>query len=254
MSALINVDTVWHLMQRAQDAYGDTPQGAMPIVDGQTSARGYLYKTWNRMTGQGGGMIAIAGTKSIKDFLTDAKCFPSDDLDGFPVHPGFHREFLMIWPQIYNTFKDLPPRTVFSVTGHSLGGVLAREVSYHLAKILDLDVTCVTLGEPHLSVPGFYRVYGKLVPRTIRIQHHVDLVPRVPHFIYRAAPNLLRLNDDGTTPTFKGLIGFFERFREITVADLDGQALADHHVDKYVSAGYQWRLRKATKGIQTVRV
>lgn len=254
MSTLIDVETVWHLMQCSQEAYGVTPSDSIPIEDGQISSRGYLRKTWNRFIGRGGGTIAIAGTKSIKDFLTDASCFPPVDLDGFPIHPGFHEEFLKIWPQILDTYSDLDPRTVVCVTGHSLGGVLAREVAYHLAKTLDLDVTCVTLGEPHLSVPGFYRAYGKLVPRTLRIQHHVDLVPRVPHLFYSAAPNLLRLDDDGSTPTFSGILGFFERFREITLGDLDGQALADHHVDKYVNAAYLWRLRKATKGISTIRV
>jgi len=254
MSALIQVETVWHLMQACQDAYGDTPSDSTALLDDQSSPRGFLRKTWDRFAGRGGGTIAIAGTKSIKDFLTDARCFPPADVDGFPVHPGFHEEFLKIWPQILDTYRDMDYRTVICVTGHSLGGVLAREVAYHLAKVLDLDVTLVTLGEPKFSTPDFYRAFGKLVPRSVRIQHHVDLVPRLPHLFYSHAPNLLRLDDDGTTPTFSGILGFFERYNEVLLSDIDGQALADHHVDKYVNAGYRWRMRKATKGIDSIEV
>lgn len=234
-------DIVLGLAIQCSAAYGRVPDGAFALEDGQSKPRGFAYRNPE------GGLIAFAGSESILDWLTDFQCIQKRYERG-AVHKGFLEEFEKVWLQISKIFRGIPPMSRIQITGHSLGGALSMLTALEFSKIFGADVTHVSLGCPRLFDPVMAKEFSRFVPNSIRIQHHDDLVPRVPKVNYRHAGRLIRINDDGKEIKFSGILGTIERWFEVAKADLTLSAGTDHLIKNYIPAVLNWRDRMVKKG------
>jgi hypothetical protein len=244
----VTPDIVAFLADASDQAYHLVPDGAIPISDGQDEPRGFFSADKYR------GLVSFAGTKSILDWLTDARIIQDPfKEDGF-VHRGFQGRFWSIWPQIKRGFSGFSPGYPVLVTGHSLGGALASLAAYEFAKDFRFVPTLVTFGSPRVGDKGFVRAFGETVKDSLRIQHHDDLVPRVPKIFYEHVDKLLRIGDDGHEIKFSGIWGMFERMLEVAEADLRLSSVTDHLIENYLPAVRNWYRRVSQKkGVEHVR-
>ena len=231
-------DTILAMSKQCAQAYGIVPYGAEALSDGQEKARGFAFHT------PMGGSVAFAGSESILDWLTDFNCIQEKYNNSGFVHHGFATEFKKVSPQLFSIFRGLPAHYPIQVTGHSLGGALATLAAYAFASEYNFDVTLVTLGSPRVGDATFAAYVNKLVPDSIRIQHHDDLVPRVPKLEYRHIDKLLRLDDNGEQIIFQGLRGTLERWFTLAKADLEGSAERDHPIRNYLPPIEKWCQRQ----------
>jgi Lipase (class 3) len=230
---MINPNSVVFAVNQCRTAYGNTPDGAVPISDGQSHPRGFA------MLGKETAIIAIAGSESIVDWLIDGSAWKTDAF-GAEVHAGFLTEHEKIWPQVHELLRRYPAGSKVTITGHSLGGAIATLLGYAAVDELELVPDVITFGSPRVGNWKFSRKFNKMVPNSLRVQHHDDLIPRVPKLGYVHVNQLLRLDDNGKELTFSGVRGIFERFEKIVEADLRGSAESDHKISGYVDATYQW--------------
>ena len=114
--------------------------------------------------------------------------------------------------------------------------------------VTGFDVTLVTFGSPRVYDASAAKDLDSLVKKSYRIQHHDDLVPRVPKLNYRHVGNLTRINDDGKEIRFSGILGTLERLWEVEKADLNFSALTDHPIRNYLPAIKNWYNRATLKG------
>lgn len=94
--------------------------------------------------------VAIRGTKTLDDYLTDAFGFPVDFF-GYLVHAGF----LTAGKYVYDNMKTLidtnKDTTEVVFTGHSMGGAAAAIASILFSiEYKNIPVRCVTFGCPGL--------------------------------------------------------------------------------------------------------
>lgn len=234
-------DLVYELLEQCVVAYNGAPVGSFALEDGQSKPRGFAYRYSD------GGLISFAGSETILDWLTDFQCIHKR-YEGGSVHKGFLEEFEKVWGQISKIFRGIPSGYPIRVTGHSMGAALSTLTARELAKMFSADVTHVPFACPRLMDWTLSREFNKLVPKSLRIQHHDDLVCRVPKVGYWHAGRLLRIGDDGKEIKFSGILGTIERWVEIAKADLTLSAETDHLIKNYVSAVRNWRDRRLSKG------
>jgi hypothetical protein len=234
-------DLIYSLLEQCVVAYNGAPIGSFALEDGQSKPRGFCHRF------QEGGLIAFAGSESILDWLTDFQCI-QERYDGGAVHRGFLGEFDKVWSQLYKIFRGIPVGYPIQITGHSMGAALSGLAARELAKIFGADITHVPFAPPRFLDWTLSREFNRLVPKSLRIQHHDDLVCRVPKIRYWHAGKLLRIGDDGKEIKFSGILGTIERWIEIAKADLLLSAETDHLIKNYVSAVRNWRDMKLTKG------
>jgi hypothetical protein len=237
----MNPDSVVYLLEQCRIAYDGAPQRSFALEDGQSRPRGFAYRQ------DGGGLIAFAGSESILDWLTDFQCIQKR-YDIGAVHRGFLDEFEKVWGQLFKIFRGIEPGFPMYITGHSMGAALSALAAREFAKIYGSDVTHVPFATPRLFDPTLAKEFNRLIPKSLRIQHHDDLVCRVPKINYRHAGKLLRINDDGKEIKFSGILGTIERWFEIAKADLMLSAGTDHLIKNYIPAVRNWRDRKLSKG------
>jgi hypothetical protein len=239
-------DTILDLAEHCLVAYDDAPQGSFALEDGQSKPRGFAYRF------EDSGLIAFAGSESILDWLTDFMCIQKRYEKG-AVHRGFLDEFEKVWPQISKIFRGIPSGFKIQITGHSLGGALSMLAAREFGKMFGCDVTHVSFGCPRVFDRILANEFNKIVPNSIRIQHHNDLVPRVPKILYRHSGKLIRIDDDGKEIKFAGILGTIERWFEVARADLTLSAGEDHPIRNYIPAIRKWYERMIAKGKGDVR-
>jgi hypothetical protein len=239
---VIDRGLIYHLAEQCSIAYDDIPSGTIALHDGQHMPRGFACRT------VAGGLIAFAGSESILDWLTDFHCIQEKYIDAGYVHRGFNAEWGKVAGQIFKLFHGLPQGYPIQVTGHSLGGALATLAAHPLSRDFGFDVTLVTFGSPRVYDASAAKDLDSLVKKSYRIQHHDDLVPRVPKLNYRHVGNLTRINDDGKEIRFSGILGTLERLWEVEKADLNFSALTDHPIRNYLPAIKNWYNRATLKG------
>jgi hypothetical protein len=237
----MNPDVVLEFAKYCVAAYDEAPKGAFQLEDGQSMPRGFAYRFEEY------GVIAFAGSESILDWLTDFQCIPRRYENG-AAHRGFLGEFEKVWPQISKIFRGVPAGYKIGITGHSLGGALSMLAAMELGKMFGCDVTHVSLGCPRVFDPILAAEFDLIVPNSVRIQHHDDLVPRVPKLWYQHAGKLLRIGDNGKEIKFSGIIGTIERWFEVVKADLLFSAAEDHPIHNYIPAILNWHQRMVKKG------
>lgn len=199
--------------------------------------------------------VAFRGTDDIHDALEDARVMPVPfralDLVGAPlVHRGFRDVWLGAVQRVWQAVAThrLPGRPV-RLTGHSLGGGLATVAAVDCG-IEPLEV--ITFGSPRVGLGEFVSQYTKLGITTTRVVHHRDIVPTVPGLPYAHVCQPLRLDDAGNViGRLRGWLSELLGTGRQVLDDIDGAALAQHHVDTYVLAVQAYASRLFTHAILT---
>lgn len=131
-------------------------------------------------------VVAFRGTDSIRDWITDAQ-FMRRVLMQFPngerveVHSGFLSAYNSILGPLTSKLRPFASRLIF-VTGHSLGGALAKLSALELQRQGFNIAQVYTFGQPRVGNGAFTRLYDAALGRsTFRVVHEEDIVPRVPH-------------------------------------------------------------------------
>ncbi|MFK8030046.1 MAG: lipase family protein [Gammaproteobacteria bacterium] len=131
--------------------------------------------------------IVFRGTDSLLDWAKNIVFFPPLPL----FHPAAHPLFVLEWKARKRLVVDwlLRNKNHFDeivVTGHSLGGALAKICAYDLSKYKKEGVTfsirkVVTIGAPRVyTLLSRKRVERQLSGKIIRLSHTHDVVPKLP--------------------------------------------------------------------------
>lgn len=231
----MDLATVRYLAHRAADAYVAphlAPPGATILKDSSGQIRGYVTVDADQV------VVAIAGTKSIRDGIIDAEIL-KEHISGGSVHWGFWQEYSSLRMAIARILLDHPDKRI-RVCGHSLGGAIATLVAGQAA-LGGRPVDLVTLGSPRVGDGEFAVNLAKLPIDHVRIVHAYDVVPRVPKLGYQHVGQLLHL--DGAGQVIGPVRRFFGRlwdWRCILLSDLNGVSLRDHEVIEYISSVEQY--------------
>ncbi len=148
-------------------------------------------------------LIAIRGTASAYDGLTDLLQGISRGPSGYMVHAGFNRTFDSFQPAIANALKNAQGKpTVVHLVGHSLGGALATITADYLAS-QNIAVKLYTFGCPRTGSEGFSRQLTQKVGahNMYRTHHASDPVSMIPIFPFLHAP----LNIEGYMLPWDGM-------------------------------------------------
>ena len=112
-------------------------------------------------------VVSFAGTMSWDDVLTDIKKYGNSE---------YHKGMRDLYEELANIIKSLLKNNKpHQVTGHSLGGALARYLAKDLQG-LGFDVELVTFGEPKCVSESLH------ITNESRIVNGNDIVPRLGWF------------------------------------------------------------------------
>ncbi|XQW83488.1 lipase family protein [Thalassotalea piscium] len=180
---------------------------------------GFFSHLFNRTTGfallgQGIGtyagdhVIAIRGTASLGDAITDAHVGLTGSATGTSVHAGFNKTFYSMKPAFEQYITQVQTKgsigTVHCV-GHSLGGALAGLTADWLKSEYGMPVNLYTFGSPRIGLSGFSVQTTARVDNIFRCTHGADPVPKVPLWPFTHAPyngSEYRLNSgEGFSPS-----------------------------------------------------
>lgn len=137
---------------------------------------------------------------------------------GALMHRGFVAAYFAVREQIHDYIKNHPVSSVV-VTGHSLGGALAKlcavDIQYNFSK--QVSIEAFTYGAPKVGNDGFRDSYNERVPNSYRVVHGMDIVPEIPRWWqgYRAVDKEFRIG---------------QRFSINFVS----QRFKDHAIDRYI--------------------
>lgn len=226
---MISRNLVLYACRQARLAYGEPSPDTVPLHDGQSRPRGFIYP------GKNAAVVSFAGTESILDWLTDFRIVHVPWYE-FKVHNGFYNEFYKVLPQVTSVLKKYPRGADILVTGHSMGAALATLTSYYLAREYDLPTKCITFESPRVFNWKGAQSFNDYVPDSVRIQHHDDLVCRVPKVGYWHVNRLIRINDDGKVIKLAGILGMLERLVEVGRSDLNFSVIDDHPIGNVLPA------------------
>ena len=168
------------------------------ITRNELRAKGYTFTSFRNSFEEAGFIItkgnevtiAYKGTKCFNNVLTDLNfLFATSEFlqDGGRMHCGFYRSFQDSWKNVSDIIKihaeeqGIPARDLkFNVTGHSMGGAVAKIAGLCLSKVLKAkDVNVATFADPRVFDLRASHKYNQLLgEKTIRItQHRADPVP-----------------------------------------------------------------------------
>lgn len=182
-------------------------------------------------------VIAVRGTANLEDFLTDIQ-FLKCKFIGLNAHSGFVEEFCDIWGPVKS---KISPADDIYITGHSLGGAVATLLAYALKLHLGINSTVTTFGSPRVFDGAGAEAYNAACPKTTRVVHNLDLVPRIPKLEFEHVEKLLHLTDDGAVALDDD--HWLKRLLRIFKSDWNGLSLENHRMPAYIRAvvGYERR-------------
>lgn len=209
----------------------------LALIDSEGQKRGFISENDDFI------VIAIAGTKSTQDFITDAQFVKQDAVfcgQLLSIHSGFLQEFESIRVLLDNYFsyrKKTDIRKVI-VTGHSLGGAVATLIALHLVETRpSIVLNIYTFGSPRVGSWELKHLYNKMCPNTLRVVHDKDIVPKVPKLFYWHVNTLLHLNLDGSVITFyRRINAIISNLLDRVFATVSGEAVQDHSMTLYIQA------------------
>lgn len=177
------------------------PQGHIQGVSGgilshllhRTSGFGLIGKGTEHGDYKGDHVVAIRGTSSLRDAVTDLHCGLSGSAGGLLAHAGFNKTFATMVPSLdaYFSASSSEGGTVHCV-GHSLGGALAGLTADWLKSKYPYHVNLYTFGSPRVGQEDFSKKTSNRVDQIFRCTHGADPVPMVPLFPFLHAPYNLR--------------------------------------------------------------
>ena len=138
---------------------------------------------------------------------------------GVKMHRGFTKAYLAVRSEIHGVVQR-SGLSNWVITGHSLGGALAKlcavDLQYNFSP--DISVEVYAFGSPRVGNSAFTNSYNRRVPNSWRFVNGNDVVSGLPRHWqgYRHVNTRLRL---GTMLTWRIFSG----------------SLQDHRIDKYIA-------------------
>lgn len=168
-------------------------------LDGQTGALIFLKSTHSMGIAacginkyKGHAVVALKGTASGYDALTDLNAGVKRFQNGGPVHQGFFYTFDSYLNQLKQFMQRLPPEVhTINCVGHSLGGALATLTADWLASNTTKTVKLYTFGSPRVGMGLFASTCKKKLGENNihRVYHLHDVVPMVPTWPFIHVPD-----------------------------------------------------------------
>lgn len=141
---------------------------------------------------EGQAFVAIKGTASLYDALTDLNTGVHSSHTGFGIHQGFYYAFDSILNDLRKFLIGLKGVRVIHCVGHSLGGAIAT-LAADWIKTANIAPTVglYTFGSPRVGLKPFAnRCTSTLRPENIfRVSHQTDPVPMVPTWPFFHVPD-----------------------------------------------------------------
>lgn len=140
---------------------------------------------------EGQAFVAIKGTASLYDALTDLNAGLKSSHTGFAVHQGFFYAFDSMLKELRQFISGLKGVRVIHCVGHSLGGAVATLAADWLTKNGSVpSVKLYTFGSPRVGLESFAsKCTSNLRPGNIyRVYHKTDPVPMVPTWPFYDVP------------------------------------------------------------------
>jgi triacylglycerol lipase len=156
---------------------------------GQSS--GFAYMANGSGTRSGEKLVAIRGTASLADALTDGRCSFAQSSSGYVVHRGFALTFESIKPDIDKFFQLAGSQSSqIHVVGHSLGGALACLTAEYL-RLQGNNVTLYTFGCPRVGDGSYSAAMDSFLgtQNIHRVYHEADPVSMVPLYPFVPVSN-----------------------------------------------------------------
>lgn len=160
--------------------------GTSGVIFRSDTGFGYLAEGEGRFRGEL--LVAMRGTATLADGLTDANIGVKPGPSGSLVHAGFADTWNSFSGAIAAYLRGRNPSRVHCV-GHSLGGALAMLAGdYFSAR--DLPVEVYTFGAPRVGSLPFAETLTRRVGEVglHRVSHVADPVPMIPVFPFLHAP------------------------------------------------------------------
>lgn len=136
-------------------------------------------------------VIAIRGTDTAADTLTDLTCHSTSSYPGNSVHTGFQRSFASLRPSIaqyINQPSVLNSQGIIHCIGHSLGGALASLTADWIKHEFGKKVYLYTFGAPRVGKKDYAIQTSTRVDKIFRCVHGADPVPKIPIWPFHHAP------------------------------------------------------------------
>lgn len=178
-----------HRMVRECFRFGDAD-----LLQGRTGGWIFQKTTGFVLLGEGRGqfagdkLIAVRGTASLADAITDGNVGLSTSTSGSAVHNGFNRTFESFRPALQSYVERAPASTTFHCVGHSLGGALAGLVADWISHSYGRSTQLYTFGAPRVGKANFANGTSHRVGKFFRCTHGSDPVPMVPLWPFIHAP------------------------------------------------------------------
>ncbi|WDE12415.1 lipase family protein [Thalassomonas haliotis] len=138
-------------------------------------------------------VIALRGTATKSDIVTDLHVGITVTHNGSAAHAGFAKSFRSIQPILARYFSQAPKKTVHCV-GHSLGGALATLAAEWIKSEYKVPVYLYTFGSPRVGLQGFAVKSTNSIDEVFRCTHGADPVPMGPVWPFYHTGHDHRLN------------------------------------------------------------
>ena len=141
---------------------------------------------------EGQAFVAIKGTASLYDALTDLNAGVKSSHTGFSVHQGFFYAFDSILNDLRSFLSELSGVHILHCVGHSLGGALATLAADWIKGTRAAPrVNLYTFGSPRVGLPPFARSCTSRLNQSniFRVYHKTDPVPMVPTWPFTHVPD-----------------------------------------------------------------
>ncbi|PAU82292.1 lipase [Halovibrio salipaludis] len=138
-------------------------------------------------------LIAIRGSSSIADYLTDFDVGIATGINNQSVHSGFEEAFASMRPsfndRLAKRLTQAGPNHTVHCVGHSLGGALASLTADWLKSQFPVKVKLYTFGAPRVGLKGYATKNTNQIDAHYRCTHGADPVPLAPVWPFIHAPN-----------------------------------------------------------------
>ncbi|MBX2866334.1 MAG: lipase family protein [Leptolyngbyaceae cyanobacterium MAG.088] len=162
---------------------------------------------------------------AVTDAVLDDKQLDYPDIyeastSGVKMHTGFTKAYLAARSEIHGIVQK-SPMTRWILTGHSLGGALAKlcavDLQYNFSQKISVEV--YAFGSPRVGNRAFSESYDRRIPNSWRFVHGNDVVSGLPRRWqrYRHVNTRIRL---GSRRSWRIISG----------------SLQDHRIDRYITA------------------
>lgn len=208
----------FHLEQGNGPIKGETG-GFLGFFETQT---GFAILGQGQKKYQGHHVIAVRGSRTTPDWLTNANFGVATSYNNSSVHIGFNDTFSSMRPalekRLGRQIREARTKTVHCV-GHSLGGALASLIADWVKAEFGCKVNLYTFGAPRVGLSGYARKSTFNIDRHFRCTHGADPIPLVPLWPFQHAPT--------------------EGLGEYRLDGADGISTAAHKMDETGSPGYR---------------